>query len=171
MDVAAPDYLSYPKTTFFADACNSFVAPAVRYVTPSAAIVLGIGSYAPLDSESGGQTRSALRPQRDPRDEPRPTLSATRARGLGRRTRSAPDPSNASEARSRRLALQRHDTKAHQDEEQECHLDEGERVEDEHPDRKPGHRGRNRGEEPATRRTVATRLTQHSAEEPDDKPR
>ena len=52
MDVAAPDYLSYPKTTFFADACNSFVAPAVRYVTPSAAIVLRIGSYAPLSTQS-----------------------------------------------------------------------------------------------------------------------
>jgi N,N-dimethylformamidase beta subunit-like, C-terminal len=46
MDVAAPDCPSYPKTTFFADARNSFVAPTVRYVAPSGAIVLGVGSYA-----------------------------------------------------------------------------------------------------------------------------
>jgi hypothetical protein len=47
VDVAGPPGCPpYPKTTFFADARNPSVAPAVRYVAPSGAVVLGVGSYA-----------------------------------------------------------------------------------------------------------------------------
>lgn len=46
VDVATPNCPPYPKTTFFTDARNPSVAPAVRYVAPSGALVLGVGSYA-----------------------------------------------------------------------------------------------------------------------------
>ena len=43
---ATPNCPPYPKTTFFTDARNPSLAPAVRYVAPSGAVVLGVGSYA-----------------------------------------------------------------------------------------------------------------------------
>ena len=46
VDVAVPGCPPYPTITFFADARNPSVAPAVRYVAPSGAVVLGVGSYA-----------------------------------------------------------------------------------------------------------------------------
>ena len=46
LHAAAPNCPPYPKTTFFTDARNPSLAPAVRYVAPSGAVVLGVGSYA-----------------------------------------------------------------------------------------------------------------------------
>jgi hypothetical protein len=45
-DVAAPGCPPFPTTTFWSDARAPALAPAVRYVAPSGAIVFGVGSYA-----------------------------------------------------------------------------------------------------------------------------